>query len=79
MVRRCRVVSSGAYETYRRNFGKYGEFASNIDEPDTGTVKVVPAPSRISPTWQIRDELPIPLCSFRDDETDRKIDEWRNS
>ena len=78
-VRRGRVVSSGAHESDMRNFGKYEEFARQLDEPDTGRVKVVPAPSHIVPSLQIRAELPVPLVSYRDDVTERAIGEWKNT
>ena len=74
-VRRGKVVSSGAYESYMRKFGKYEEFARDLDRRETSRLTVEPMPSFRAHPRQILAELPTPLVSYRDEECERNIDE----
>ena len=80
-VRRGKVVSSGASESDMRRFGKYEEFARDLDSRETSTSRltVEPTPSFRAHPRQILAELPTPLLSYRDEECERNIEDWRNT
>ena len=68
-------MSCGACESDMRNFKRYEKLTAELDKSNTSTVTIDPSHSFRANSRQIRAELPASLISYRDDETERDIDE----